>query len=57
MAALDFKAGDHVHHDQFGDGVVVNCRMVKEDVEVVVAFDGAGVKRLLLSFARMEKVE
>jgi len=57
MAALDFKAGDHVHHEQFGDGVVVNCRAVKDDVEVVVAFDGGGVKRLLLSFARMEKVE
>jgi len=56
MAALDFKAGDHVHHEQFGDGVVVNCCAVKDDVEVVVAFDGAGVKRLLLSFARMEKV-
>jgi DNA helicase-2/ATP-dependent DNA helicase PcrA len=52
----EFKAGDHVRHDQFGEGVVVNYHRVKNDAEVVVAFDGAGVKRLLLSFARIEKV-
>jgi DNA helicase-2/ATP-dependent DNA helicase PcrA len=52
----EFKAGDHVRHDQFGEGVVVNYRRVKNDAEVVVAFDGVGVKRFLLSFARIEKV-
>ncbi len=51
-----FKAGDHVRHDQFGEGVVVNYHKVKNDAEVVVAFDGAGVKRFLLSFAKIEKV-
>jgi DNA helicase-2/ATP-dependent DNA helicase PcrA len=52
----EFKAGDHVRHDQFGEGVVVNYHRVKNDAEVVVAFDGAGVKRFLLSFAKIEKV-
>jgi DNA helicase-2/ATP-dependent DNA helicase PcrA len=52
----EFKAGDHVRHDQFGEGVVVNYHKTKNDAEVVVAFDGAGVKRFLLSFARIEKV-
>jgi DNA helicase-2/ATP-dependent DNA helicase PcrA len=51
-----FKAGDHVKHEQFGEGVVVNYHKVKNDAEVMVAFDGAGVKRFLLSFARIEKV-
>jgi DNA helicase-2/ATP-dependent DNA helicase PcrA len=50
-----FKAGDHVQHEQFGEGVVVNYHKVKNDAEVVVAFDGAGVKRFLLSFAKIEK--
>ena len=54
--ALELKAGDHVHHAQFGKGVVVNCQPVKDDAEVVVAFNG-GVKKLLLSFARLEKVK
>jgi DNA helicase-2/ATP-dependent DNA helicase PcrA len=53
----ELKAGDHVHHPQFGDGVVVNCKPVKDDSEVVVAFSGLGVKKLLLSFARLEKLE
>jgi DNA helicase-2/ATP-dependent DNA helicase PcrA len=52
----EFKAGDHVRHDQFGEGVVVNYHKVKNDAEVVVAFDGAGVKRFLLSFAKIEKI-
>jgi DNA helicase-2/ATP-dependent DNA helicase PcrA len=58
LSLSEFKAGDHVHHAQFGDGVVVSCQPVEDDKEVVVAFtSGVGVKRLLLSFARLEKVE
>jgi len=52
----EFKAGDHVRHDQFGEGVVVNYRKTRNDAEVVVAFDGEGVKRFLMSFAKIEKV-
>ena len=57
LTTQQLKAGDHVRHAQFGDGVVVSCQPVKDDKEVVVAFEGQGVKRLLLSFARLEKVE
>jgi DNA helicase-2/ATP-dependent DNA helicase PcrA len=54
----EFKAGDHVRHAQFGEGVVVSCQPVKDDIEVVIAFSrGVGVKKLLLSFARLEKKE
>ena len=53
----ELKAGDHVHHTQFGDGVVVSSQPVKDDKEIVVAFRGAGIKKLLLSFAKLEKVE
>jgi DNA helicase-2/ATP-dependent DNA helicase PcrA len=52
----EFKAGDHVRHAQFGEGVVVSYHKVRNDAEVTVAFDGAGIKRFLLSFARLEKV-
>ena len=54
---LELKAGDHVHHAQFGEGVVVSCQPAKDDYEVVVAFGGGGVKKLMLSFAKLEKVE
>jgi DNA helicase-2/ATP-dependent DNA helicase PcrA len=53
----ELKAGDQVFHNQFGQGTVVSCHRVKDDSEVVVAFPGMGVKKLLLSFARLEKVE
>jgi len=52
----EFKPGDHIRHEQFGEGVVVSYQYVKNDAEVVVAFDGEGVKRFLLSFAKIEKV-
>jgi len=51
-----FAAGDHVRHDRFGDGVVVSCTVTPDDQEVTVAFSGgAGVKKLLLSYAPLEK--
>ena len=52
----ELSDGDHVRHAQFGDGVVVSCRPVKDDMEAVVVFDGVGIKKLLLSFAKLEKV-
>ena len=53
----ELKAGDHVFHSQFGNGIVVSCHPVRNDEEVVVAFRGMGVKKLLLSFANLEKTE
>ena len=57
LAIPELRAGDHVRHAQFGEGVVVSCQTVRDDSEVVVAFSGLGVKKLLLSFANLEKVE
>ena len=52
------KAADKVRHPTFGEGMVVSCVSSGQDYEVTVAFDsGAGVKRLLLSYAHLEKVE
>jgi DNA helicase-2/ATP-dependent DNA helicase PcrA len=57
VAIPELKAGDHVRHENFGDGIVVSFKKVKDDVEVAVAFKGVGVKKLSLSFTRLEKVE
>jgi len=57
LVVSELKAGDHIRHAEFGDGVVVSCQPVKDDEEVVVVFTGAGIKKLLLSFAHLEKVE
>jgi len=56
VAVPELKAGDRVHHAQFGDGVVVSCQPMDSDAEAVVVFDGSGIKRLLLSLARLEKI-
>lgn len=52
----EVKAGDRVLHTQFGKGMVVSCKPVKDDAEVVIAFNGE-LKKLLLSLANLEKVE
>ena len=57
ITGLELKAGDHVRHATFGEGIVVSCQPVKDDAEAVVVFDGVGIKKLLLSFAKLEKVE
>ncbi len=51
-----FEAGDKVRHGTFGDGVVVSSSGTGGDTQVTVAFAGQGVKRLMLSFAPLEKV-
>ena len=55
-AAAEFKAGDRVSHPKFGQGMVVSTQPRGSDVEVVVAFDGAGVRRLLQSMAPLERL-
>jgi DNA helicase-2/ATP-dependent DNA helicase PcrA len=53
---LDLKAGDRVRHDIFGEGLVISYRVINNDAEIAVAFDTHGVKKLLSSFARLEKI-
>jgi DNA helicase-2/ATP-dependent DNA helicase PcrA len=52
-----FSAGDKVRHSRFGEGIVVSCVVTSSDQEVTVAFKGdAGIKKLLLTYAPLEKV-
>ncbi|MYC30247.1 MAG: AAA family ATPase [Chloroflexi bacterium] len=50
------EVGDTVKHDRFGEGIVMKCEEWGSDFEVSVCFDGGELRRLLLSFARLEKV-
>ena len=50
------RVGDAVRHTAFGEGIVTACDVTASDVEVTVEFAGAGVKRLLLSFAPLQKL-
>ena len=53
---IEYQPGDRVRHDHFGEGVVVSAREQRGDTEVTVAFEGQGVKRLMLNFAPLTKV-
>jgi len=50
-----WRAGDHVRHRRFGEGIVVSSKLVKGDEEVTVAFVGQGVKRLIAAYAGLER--
>jgi len=54
-AELSWRAGDRVRHRRFGDGIVVSSQLVKGDEEVTVAFVGHGVKRLIATYAGLER--
>jgi DNA helicase-2/ATP-dependent DNA helicase PcrA len=55
LPADAFRAGDHVRHAKFGEGIVVSCQESSGDLLITVAFKGdAGLKRLLASFAALE---
>jgi DNA helicase-2/ATP-dependent DNA helicase PcrA len=51
-----FAPGDRVHHATFGNGVVIACVLVPGDQQVTVAFEGQGVKKLMLSFAPLRAI-
>lgn len=55
-AVAPFKPGDRVRHDSFGQGVVVSMKPSGNDWEVAVAFPANGVKRLLVSLAKLKPV-
>ena len=57
FSTLTLKVGDHVHHTKFGHGIVMNCLPTRDDQELTVAFEEAGVKKLLASLAPLEKIE
>jgi len=57
IGTLTLKVGDHVHHSKFGPGIVMNCNPTRDDQELTVAFEEAGVKKLLASLAPLEKIE
>jgi DNA helicase-2/ATP-dependent DNA helicase PcrA len=54
--ALQFRAGQRVKHTTFGEGIVIESKLDRNDEEVTVAFKKAGIKRLLASFANLQKL-
>jgi len=52
-----YKAGDRVRHDKFGEGLILKSEMEAGTEFVEVQFQGKhGKKRLSMDFARLEKL-
>jgi len=49
-----YTAGMRVIHPTFGEGIVMESKMDRDDEEVVVAFESGDVKHLLASLANLE---
>ena len=55
-AVLDLAAGERVVHDRFGMGTVVATSGSGDKSEATIDFGSAGVKRLLLRYAPVERL-
>ena len=55
-ASLDYKEGDRVHHDRFGDGTVKEIVDGARDYEVTVEFDTGGQRKMMACFAKLKKI-
>lgn len=55
-ASLDYKEGDRVHHDRFGDGTVKEIVDEARDYEVTVEFDTGGQRKMMACFAKLKKI-
>ncbi len=54
---LDIRVGDDVVHTKWGEGVVLHMEGSGDKTEAVVRFPEVGEKRLLLSWAPIEKLQ
>ncbi|MCC6442466.1 MAG: DNA helicase PcrA [Armatimonadetes bacterium] len=50
------KPGDKVRHSKFGEGLVLNATGSGSEAQVSVHFPDYGVKKLMLAWAKLEKV-
>jgi DNA helicase-2/ATP-dependent DNA helicase PcrA len=56
-STASFFPGQRVRHNAFGEGVVVSSKLIEGDEEVIVNFATRGEKKLLASFARLQRVD
>ncbi len=51
---IKFRAGTHVHHQVWGEGIVLDSRIQDDDEIVDVVFESVGIKRLAASLANLK---
>lgn len=53
-SAPRYQVGMRVHHPTFGEGIVLETQVDRDEVEVTINFEAAGVKRLAASLANLD---
>jgi DNA helicase II / ATP-dependent DNA helicase PcrA len=54
--STEFKPGDRVYHQKFGEGLVMRSVRQRDDEEVEVSFEDGKMRRLLAAFAGLKKI-
>ena len=52
-----FAPADKVMHSVFGRGTVISSQVVGNDEEVLIAFEGKGIKKLSASMAKLQRLD
>jgi DNA helicase-2/ATP-dependent DNA helicase PcrA len=53
---IKYRAGTHVRHQVWGEGIVLDSRIQDNDEIVDVVFESVGIKRLSASLANLQIV-
>ncbi len=53
---VTFAPGDRVHHNNFGDGLVLSVQRMGADYLYEIAFDTVGTKRMMATYAKLTKL-
>ena len=56
-SGASFATGDRVRHQTFGEGTVLSVKPMGADVLYEIAFESAGTKKLMATYARLTRVE
>ncbi len=51
-----FAAGDRVKHATFGEGTILSVQKIAADVLYEIAFDRVGTKKLMHTYAKLQKI-
>jgi len=54
---IKFRAGTHVRHQVWGEGIVLDSRIQDDDEIVDVVFESVGIKRLAVSLANLTVIK
>ena len=52
----EWKKNDRVHHNVFGDGLVLDVYRENDNDKIDIQFDNAGKKTLLLTYAKLSRI-